>query len=88
MNKKEITEEDCFKWKKDKFRNPHTNYEFKAKEKSQEYKRFKKACEGIKTPELNNKKEIELIYKNIPIFLEDERYSSKFANNLIKLNKL
>lgn len=36
---------------------------------------------------LQFKKEIELIYKDIPIFLEDERYSSKFANNLTKFNK-
>ena len=65
MNKKEITEEDCLKWKKDKFHNPHTNYEFKAKEKSQEYKRFKKACEGIKTPELSMKEEVtEVKIKN------------------------
>lgn len=65
MNKKEITKEDCIKWKKDKFRNPHTNYEFKAKEKSAEYKRFKKTCEGIKTPETSFKEEInEVIIKN------------------------
>lgn len=50
MNKKEITEDDCIKWKMNKYINPHTNYEFKAKEKSKEYKRFKKNCIGIKTP--------------------------------------
>ena len=50
MNKKEITEADCIKWKLNKFINPHSGYEFKAKEKSKEYKRFKKSCEGIKTP--------------------------------------
>jgi len=58
MNKKEITIEDCLKWKKDKYRNPHTNYEFKAKEKSKEYKRFKVECEGIKTPEPEFKEEL------------------------------
>ena len=50
MSEKPITEQDCFKWKKNKLINPHTDYHFKAKEKSKIYKRFEKECSKIRTP--------------------------------------
>ena len=50
-NPQKITSDDCVKWKENKLKNPLTGYEFKAKEKSKEYKRFVKECQGFKTPE-------------------------------------
>jgi hypothetical protein len=83
MNKKEITEEDCLQWKMNKYINPHTTYEFKAKEKSKEYKRFKKACEGIKTP---IKKKI--ILENIIINTQKEPITKELCYKWIANKKL
>jgi hypothetical protein len=83
MNKKEITEDDCIKWKMNKYINPHTTYEFKAKEKSKEYKRFKKACEGIKTP---IKKVI--IPKNVIINTQNEPITKELCYKWIANKKL
>ena len=83
MNKKEITEEDCLQWKMNKYINPHTSYEFKAKEKSKEYKRFKKACERIKTP---IKKKI--IPENIIINTQKEPITKELCYKWIANKKL
>jgi len=61
MKKKEITTNDCIKWKENKLINPHSGYEFKAKEKSKEYKRFKEACKDVKTP-IKDKVTVNEIY--------------------------
>lgn len=83
MDKKEITEQDCIKWKLNKYINPHTRYKFKVKEKSKEYKRFKKACEGIKTP-IKEK----IIPDNVIITTQNEPITKELCYKWIANNKL
>ena len=54
-NQRDITEEDCIKWKKNKSINPHTNY--KINKNKPIYKKFEKACLEVKTPNISNKEE-------------------------------
>jgi hypothetical protein len=53
MKDKQITNDDCIKWKQNKLINPHTNY--KINKDKTIYKRFEKACINVNSPILNKK---------------------------------
>jgi len=80
-NPQKITYEDCLKWKGNKMKNPLTGYEFKAMEKSKEYKRFKKECEGIKTPE-------QPIVLSVPIKGQKVPITPDLCHKWLKSNKM
>ena len=89
-NPQKITLEDCVKWKGNKMRNPLTGYDFKAKEKSKEYKRFLKECEGVKTPEKIPVYSVRISGQKVPmtpelcqIWLKSNKMKNPITGNLI-----
>lgn len=89
MSDKLITNEDCIKWKKNKHLNPHTNYNIT--EKSNIYKRLKKACVDIATPKKTPVIAVEIPKQKMPItpelcykWLNDNRKKNPITNALIK----
>ncbi|NCW45882.1 MAG: hypothetical protein EBV77_10560, partial [Gemmatimonadaceae bacterium] len=80
MTEKPITNDDCIKWKKNKLVNPHTDYHFKAKEKSAIYKKFAKACKEVATP-------VQPIVKAVEIPNQKEVITSEACYKWLKSNK-
>ena len=80
-NPQKITSDDCIKWKENKLKNPLTGYEFKAKEKSKEYKRFVKECEGFKTPE-------KPLILSVPIKGQKVPITPELCYKWLKMNKM
>jgi hypothetical protein len=85
-----ITSDDCIKWKQNKAKNPLTGYEFKTKEKSKEYKRFAKECEGFKTPEQPEVLSVPIKGQKVPItpelchkWLKSNKMNNPITGNLI-----
>ena len=84
--KKEITDEDCIKWKSNKLRNPLTKTYSKIKENGPIYNKFKSECKHIKTPELK-KKETTKISKSSSSSKSQLSSSSKSSIKPIEIKK-
>jgi len=83
--KKEVTDEDCIKWKSNKLRNPLTKTYSKIKENGPIYNKLKEICNHIKTP---IKKEEKKISSNKSSSSRSRTSSSSSKSVEIKKDKL